>query len=91
MCLRHGRPWPPTNIPTLKIDLAPNRSSASSYSNGSSITGSAGFAVFEFATKYSSLRTIPLDSIGENLKAALERERKKDEGNEREGERERQI
>jgi len=44
--------------------------------------------VFEFATKYSSLRTRPLDPIGENLKAALEREKKKDEGKERERERE---
>jgi len=44
--------------------------------------------VFEFATKCSLLRTIPLDSIGENLKAALEREKKKDEGRERERERE---
>jgi len=44
----------------------------------------AGFSVFKFATKYPSLRTMPLDSIGENLKAALEWERKKDEGKERE-------
>ena len=44
--------------------------------------------MFEFATKYPSLRTVSLDLIGESLKAALERERKKDEGNERERERE---
>jgi len=31
---------------------------------------------------------MPLDPIGENLKAALERERKEDEGKERERERE---
>ena len=76
---RQGRPWPPTNIPTIKIDLASDQSSASSYSNGSSGPGSAGFAVFEFATKYPSLRTMPLDPIGENLKAALEREREREE------------
>jgi len=81
---RQGRPWPPTNIPTIKIDLASDQSSASSYSNGSSGPGSAGFAVFEFAAKYPSLRTMPLDPRGENLKAALERERKKDEERERE-------
>jgi len=88
---RQGRPWPPTNIPTIKIDLASDQSSASSYSNGSSGagSGSAGFAVFEFATKYPSLRTVPLDPIGENLKEALELERKKDEEKERERERER--
>jgi hypothetical protein len=85
---RQGRPWPPTNIPTIKIDLASDQSSASSYSNGSSGAGSAGFAVFEFAAKYPSLRTVPLEPIGENLKAALERERRKDE--QREGERERE-
>jgi len=83
---RQGRPWPPTNIPTIKIDLASDQSSASSYSNGSSGTGSAGFAVFEFAAKYPSLRTMPLEPIGENLKAALEREKKKDEVKERERE-----
>ena len=76
---RQGRPWPPRNIPTIKIDLASDQSSASSYSNGSSGTGSAGFAVFEFAAKYPSLRTQPLEPIGESLKAALEREKEKDE------------
>jgi len=44
--------------------------------------------VFKFATKYPSLRVVPLDPLGENLKAALEREREKDEGKERERERE---
>jgi len=44
--------------------------------------------VFKFATKYPSLRMVPLDPLGENLKAALEREREKDEGKERERERE---
>lgn len=42
--------------------------------------------MFEFAAKYPSLRTVPLDPIGENLKAALEQERKKDEERDREGE-----
>jgi hypothetical protein len=42
--------------------------------------------VFEFAAKYPSLRTMPLEPIGENLKAALEREKKKDEVKERERE-----
>lgn len=92
---RQGRPWPPRNIPTIKIDLASDQSSASSYSNGSSGTGSAGFAVFEFAAKYPSLRTQPLEPIGENLKAALEREREKDEDEDedegRERERKQQI
>ena len=83
---RQGRPWPPRNIPTIKIDLASDQSSASSYSNGSSGTGSAGFAVFEFAAKYPSLRTQPLEPIGENLKAALEREREKDEDEDEERE-----
>jgi len=73
--LRHARPWSPTDIPTVKIDLASDQSSAPSYSNGSSSTSSAGFTVFGFATKYPSLRTVPLDPIGENLKAAPERER----------------
>jgi len=44
--------------------------------------------VFQFATKYPSPRMVPLDPLGENLKAALEREREKDEGKERERERE---
>jgi len=43
--------------------------------------------VFEFAAKYPSLRTQPLEPIGENLKAALERETEKDEGEQRERER----
>jgi len=86
--LRHDRPWRPTNIPTIRIDVASDQPSASSYSNGSSSTGSAGVIVFKFATKYPSLRTMPLDSIGQNSKAALERESKKDEGKERERERE---
>lgn len=46
--------------------------------------------MFEFATKYPSLRTQPLEPIGENLKAALEREAEKDEEEERERERERE-
>jgi len=83
--LQHARPWPPTNIPTIKIDLASDQSSASSYSNGLSSTSSAGFG---FATKYPLLRTVLLDPIGENLKAALERERKKGKGKETERERE---
>jgi len=81
--LRHARPWPPTNIPTIKINLALDQSSASSYSNGSSSTSSAGFG---FATKYPSLWTVLLDPIGENLKAALEWERKKGKEMERERE-----
>ena len=85
---RQGRPWPPPDIPTIKVDLASDQSSASSYSNSSSGPGSAGFAVFEFAAKYPSLRTVPLDPIGENLKAALEQERKKDEEKGRDRERE---
>ena len=44
--------------------------------------------MFEFAAKYPSLRTQPLEPIGENLKAALERETEKDEGEQRERERE---
>ncbi len=44
--------------------------------------------MFEFATKYPSLRTQPLEPIGENLKAALEREREKDEDEDEERERE---
>ena len=52
--------------------------------------------MFEFAAKYPSLRTQPLEPIGENLKAALEREREKDddddlEEEERERERKQQI
>ena len=44
--------------------------------------------MFEFAAKYPSLRTVPLQPIGENLKAALERERRKGEEKERDGEEE---
>lgn len=42
--------------------------------------------MFEFAAKYPSLRTQPLEPIGENLKAALEREREKDEDEDEERE-----
>lgn len=61
---REKRPWPPTNIPTIKIDLASDQSSASSYSNGSS--GGSAFAVFEFSGKYPSLsaQSPPLGSPG---------------------------
>ena len=50
---------PPRRPPLIKIDLASDQSKASSYTNGSSSNGSAGFAVFEFATKYPSLWTVP--------------------------------
>ena len=40
----------------------------------------------KFATKYPSLWMVPLDPLGENSKAALEREREKDEGKARERE-----
>jgi len=71
--LQHACPWPPTNIPTIKIDLTLDQSSALSYSNGLSSTSSVGFG---FATKYPSLQTVLLNLIRENLKAALEQERK---------------
>ena len=47
--------------------------------------------MFEFAAKYPSLRTVPLEPIGENLKAALERERRKGEEEERDGEEEEEV
>lgn len=42
--------------------------------------------MFEFAAKYPSLRTQPLEPIGENLKAALEREKEKDGDGDGDGE-----